>query len=435
MGYALFLLVNAALFIRPGEIFTDTAGWPIYLYLILACLICSSQQVLAQLSPQSLAERPVTVCVLGVWVAAILSHLVAFRTYEAREVGIEFGKVILYYLLLVGLLDSWARLRQFLLCLIGLITIVATIAVLEYHQVIDIPSLQTLEQQQFNEETGEYTIIPRLRGTGIFNDPNDICLILSLGTLLALYFYNDHGFGLLRGMWLLPIGLLGYTLKLTQSRGGMLGLLAGLCALVWVRHGWKKAALLGVGAAVGLVALGGRQANIDLADNQDTGQARIQLWVEGIELMKTSPLFGIGANNYADQVGLVAHNSFVHCYTELGFLGGTLFAGAFYVALTRLRWRGSGAEETGEPEVARFRPYMIGILVAYIVAILSLSRPYASPTYLVLGLGALFLHLSGESIPEVAHPRGSKLAGRVCLASCVLLFTLYFGVKLLMRMG
>ena len=35
-GYALFILVNATLFIRPGEIIPEIKEWPIYLWLIIA---------------------------------------------------------------------------------------------------------------------------------------------------------------------------------------------------------------------------------------------------------------------------------------------------------------------------------------------------------------------------------------------------------------
>jgi hypothetical protein len=38
-----------------------------------------------------------------------------------------------------------------------------------------------------------------------------------------------------------------------------------------------------------------------------------------------------------EQTGIVAHNSFVHSYAELGLFGGTAFLGLLYIPLTRLR--------------------------------------------------------------------------------------------------
>ncbi len=75
LGFILFLLVNAALFVRPAEIVPDLVAWNIYEFLILACLAVSFPAVLGQFTAKSLEERPVTVCVLGLFVAVILSEL------------------------------------------------------------------------------------------------------------------------------------------------------------------------------------------------------------------------------------------------------------------------------------------------------------------------------------------------------------------------
>src|SRR5690349_15113841 len=109
MGYVLFILVNAALFIRPGEVVPDLEQWPIYQYLILACLVVSCREVLGQLSWEALSRQPITFCVVGLWGAVVLSNLTRLNLYEVRESGFAFGKVVAYYLLLVGLVDSPGR--------------------------------------------------------------------------------------------------------------------------------------------------------------------------------------------------------------------------------------------------------------------------------------------------------------------------------------
>src|SRR5205823_3488992 len=92
-------------------------------------------------------------------------------------------------------------------------------------------------------------------------------------------------------------------------------------------------------AAVVLPALfalfAGRQTDLSAAGG--TGQARIQLWSEGLALFREAPFFGVGQGSYAEHVDQVAHNSFVECYAELGFFGGTLFLGAFFCAVCVLR--------------------------------------------------------------------------------------------------
>ena len=65
-----------------------------------------------------------------------------------------------------------------------------------------------------------------------------------------------------------------------------------------------------------------------ISADEGTGQARIQLWSDGLMFFQQSPLFGIGMENYRQFSRHVAHNSFIHCFAELGLLGGTLFLGA-----------------------------------------------------------------------------------------------------------
>ena len=48
LGFFLFLLVNAALFVRPAEVVPALVGWNIYEVLILACLAASAQRLPAR---------------------------------------------------------------------------------------------------------------------------------------------------------------------------------------------------------------------------------------------------------------------------------------------------------------------------------------------------------------------------------------------------
>ena len=43
LAFFLFLLVNATLFIRPGEIVSSMEGWEVYFYCIVICLIVASR--------------------------------------------------------------------------------------------------------------------------------------------------------------------------------------------------------------------------------------------------------------------------------------------------------------------------------------------------------------------------------------------------------
>src|SRR5262245_38701086 len=136
LGFGLFILVNAVLFIRPAEVVPDLEKAPIYEVVILACLAVSLPSVLEQLSPAALSGRPITVCVLGLLAAVMLSHLSHFSPGAAYDAGFAFAKVVVYYLLLVGLVNTPGRLRCFLLWLVGFVVVLTLLALLQYHGVI-----------------------------------------------------------------------------------------------------------------------------------------------------------------------------------------------------------------------------------------------------------------------------------------------------------
>ena len=82
--------------------------------------------------------------------------------------------------------------------------------------------------------------LARLQATGIYGNPNDLSRILVVGILLGLYFLGDRRLGLLRPLWLLPIGLFGLGLHLTHSRGGLMSLLGGLGGLSIIASAEKR---------------------------------------------------------------------------------------------------------------------------------------------------------------------------------------------------
>ena len=432
MGFLLFILLNATLFIRPAEIVSGLEGAPIYQCIILCCLAVAFPRVFELFSREAVVSRPINVCVVCVWVAVVVSHLARLNTFDARETGFEFGKVILYFLLVVALVDTPARLRELLLWLAAFITILAAIAVLHYHGHIEIPSLTILEEREWNSETHEFEITPRLRSTGIFNDPNDLSLILGVGILISLYFAGEKSRGPVRFIWLAPVVLFGYTLVLTKSRGGLLGIGTGLLILSYARYGWRKTAAVAMLAVPLLLAAGGRQTNFNI-DKTDTGQQRVQFWAEGVLLFKQSPLFGIGAAQFVEEVRHVAHNSFVQAYVELGFLGGTVFVGGYYCAvqgLRRLRFIPAGYVD---PELARMRPYLMAMILGYVVGMLSLSVNYVQPTYLPLALASIYIRLNEEETGIQTLRLDGRLVKRLVLVSILCVVTMYISIRLMSR--
>lgn len=284
--------------------------------------------------------------------AVLLSHIANGNGEDAIEQGIEFLKILIYFLLLIAVVTTATRLRQLLLWLGMFSAALTLIAVLRYHAFEASPPvpptppdapvedkgknkkthLAAVTEKTIDPETHELVDIQRMCGTGIFNDPNDLALVLITAIPLCCYWLTDPKRKALRPVWIAMILLFGYALMLTHSRGGLLSLMVGMGVFMYLRFGSAKTLLLGMMVLPLMLAVfAGRQTEISASEG--TGQSRIQLWCDGLMFFQQAPLFGIGMEEYRNVSYHVAHNSYIHCYAELGVVGGTLFVGAFYFAL------------------------------------------------------------------------------------------------------
>jgi hypothetical protein len=432
MDFFLFILVNATLFIRPPEVVPRMQDFQLYLYLIIPCLLLSLPVLLDQLRGDMLAVRPITVCVLGLLAAVFLSQLARLDMDNAATETFMFAKVVAYYLLFVAIVNSPERLRRFLFWLVLFATGSTLLAVLRYHGVIELAT-QTLMLDRRENAWGDEQFFVRLCGTGIFQDPNDFTLLLVMGIPLALYWLTDEEGGPLRLAWLLPLGLFFYALSLTQSRGGMLAVLLGLAVLFRARFGLRRSLLLlGLCLPVFFLALGGRQTELN---SEDTAQERFRLWSDGLDMFKASPVLGVGAGEFKKQVTekLVAHNSFVHAYAELGLMGGTLLVGAFAFGLWMLYLHNRDRTQVLDPRLRRMQPYVLATVAGYAGAMLTLSHVYTVTTYTMLGLVTVYLRLT-MALPPLPVPRLSgRVARGMALASVGFLTMTYVMVRVFVR--
>jgi O-antigen ligase len=431
--YAFFILLNAILFIRPGDLVESLEPFQLYQLAILGCLATTYPLVIEQLSLEAMMRRPLTLCVVGILSAIVLSQLQFGSIYDARTSGFDFAKILLYFLLLQINVNSAERFQTFLTSTVLFTAVASGLALAQYHQVVDIPALAAYEQREIDEETGDIIVFQRLCGAGIFNDPNDVCLLLMITMMICLYRMMEPGAGPRRFIWLAPALLFLVTFLETKSRGGFIALMVGLNVLIVSRLGVRKAIPLWLLAAPAvLVVFGGRMTKIEVEGG--TGQHRIQLWREALGLLREYPLFGVGQGMLPEYTRLVAHNSYVHAFAELGIYGGTLFVGAFYLAISELRKLKSRVDLVPDLELQRLRPYLLGIVAGYGTGILTLSRVYIVPTYMVLGLAAAFIEIARARETDEPSPLvtfDGILARRLALVGVISLISLEFGSRLM----
>jgi len=401
-AFLLFLALNAVAIVRPSEVFQELLGLEIYRYLLLVCVLLSFPTVLEKLNLRLLEQQPITLCVLALLPAVLLSLLSHLYLDDALIQGRNYCLILIYYFLFIALVDSPARVRTFLGWLAACAAVAAVLAILDYHGIRELPKPALRPAKDLAAPAPEEGV--RMVGTGQFEDPNDLCVLLVTAMMLALYGLSDRRGGWLRGLWLLPLTLFAYGFFRTQSRGGLLTLVAGVGVLVRLRYGWGRTILLGcIGLPVLVGMLGSRQTAISVSTN--TGQERIQLWSDGLMMFRGAPLFGVGVERYQDFASHVAHNAYLQAFSEMGLLGGGLFLGAFYLAVWPLfrltapppALPGQATpppREILDPELRDTYPFLAAAVAAYATGMLTLSLTYTLPTFMMLALATVFLSLA-----------------------------------------
>jgi O-antigen ligase len=383
------------------------------------------------LSPLSLRHNPITAFVLLLLPVMMIAPLLRGRVDEAVHSAYEFSKALVFYLLIVAVLDSPLRITRFCKWLLAFIIGLAVLPLLHYHGIADVPALRIVDEFA-RDGTGGMVVLRRLAGAGLFADPNDLSHILNVGIVLCLF-----GMAITRSrlMRIAGVGVLlvfAYVIFLTQSRGGFIALLATVLSLFCMLYGWRRTVLLGLLAMPLMFAVfAGRQTEISTGSG--TGQARIQLWSDALVVFRDSPVFGIGRDNFARSNMLVVHNSFLHSYVELGMVGGTLFLGAYWLALGGLHRLGRDRVHIADDHMRQLRPFLVAALIAYAAGMMFLSRSYVVPTYLMLGLAAAYLRVVPTSPPLPPIRMSVSLLGRAALIGVLFVVAIHAFVRLTLR--
>lgn len=393
LAFVLFQAVTATLFLRPAEFIEWLADLPIYEGLILSSLALAATSMEPHFHWRAMLRQPITLCAAGMLVAIVLSHLSHFYLGGVRDSATEFGKTLIYYGLAVTVVNSPSRLRLFLGNVAFCCGLMVTLCLLDYWSVLDFENIVHLQDLDGHDDEGNPLWFQRMRGTGIFQDPNDLAMVIVAGGCLCLYFLTDKSLGAWRFFWGLPILVFAAAILETKSRGGLLAGGAAVMTIASLRYGTKVATCIAVLGLCALPVVAGRGANIEVGDGS-TSHERMLMWREGFDAIKSPDLFfGIGQGMYSDLAGLVAHNSFVHAYVELGVIGGSVFFGCFFFIALQIYRIGRLEEPCWHAELMRMRPYVAGVVAGWCMSMFSLSRCYVVPTFMVLGMSAAYLNL------------------------------------------
>ena len=392
MLYISAILYLACIYIRPAEIFIGWRNVAVLDLLTLVSIFLGAWQWLVE--PRRFWNVPQDKCMLGLWASAVISNLVWGWFGGALLALTRLSGVVFCYFLLRLAITTPGRLRGMVATVICLTLFQAINGVAQYHTGVGVGNV-TVFASTFNtvegaEAVDDAVLIPRIRGTGIFNDPNDLALTLVICVPFVLGLVGSRSSSLVGrfvGIAVLVPMLL--AIYYTNSRGGVIALGGVIVSQAFRSRG--KAVGLAV-ATLGLVALiaagPSRIARID--SSEASAQGRIQAWSAGLQMFKAQPVFGVGFGRYTDFHDRVAHNSFVHTLAELGFVGAFCLVGAFYwffQSISSVHFDNRDITLSSK----RLRGEFVVSGVALIAAASFLSRQYNLVPYILLSLGASYV--------------------------------------------
>jgi hypothetical protein len=449
VGLITVILYTAVIVARPAEVIPGWVGFPFaQIASAIALLVVIGTHLV---KPRKIVELPHDHFVLLYWAAVAVSELATGWMGGALQDAITFGKLVFFYFLVRYFVRTTKDVNRFA---VAFVVIHAIMAVNVIHTTLanspDAPTAESpsgppgpdgavahaldeapppppgatgdaAQPPELDEEGLQKAVAasfvpdtygPRLRGSGVFGDPND--LALSLLTVIPILLTEIAGrrTGVLRrALGVALVAPLLFAMYLTRSRGGALALLAAGSTWCVRRFGPRVGAVVTVlAAAVAVAALPERVSDFDTTD--ESSQGRIGFWHQGIQMLKMHPFTGVGFGHFADieETHHVAHNSFVNTFAELGLFGAFAWVGMVYWCVkTLLRPRKGAPDPVAEadPAFAARRDDFFASAVGLLVGTSFLSRQYSYVVYGVFALAACWQRARMELLDEPA-PRTTE---------------------------
>ena len=390
-------------------------GWPVLDY-VAAAAILSTLATLPQ-SKWNLKKAPQNWLMIGFFFACLMSHMrhayldATISTFES------FGKIVMMYFLISMNVDSVKRMKSLIRVLIIGCVFLAIHGILQWHRGYGFG----LQPPMYIGYYNEYRVV----AFGPFNDPNDLALMLvTILPFILMGIHSPNANALARLRNLLLVGGIMYCVFRTNSRGGWLSMGAMLTGyfVVTTRHK-KIGAVMGLCAVLLLFAFApSRMGETDASESSARG--RLIAWTSGNTMLKQWPVFGAGKGRYTEfsSNGKVAHNSYVHCYGELG-----LFGYFFWIALLMASLKDAyyfsrvATDDPDRMELGRIAKVLTASLLGFMVGAFFLSRTYTVPLYVLL---ATFAALRGISDAEYGPVPGSFVKKDLKLALAVELLSI-----------
>ena len=394
MTFILTCTFTLLYFIRPFEVISDLRGMPILFVVGIIAGLSFLTEILS--GKVKLFRNGTDQMMLGFYVAIGLSHLSHAYIGGAVESMQDFFPIFIGYFLIAHIINSEKKLKIFFSVLIISAVFLTCEGVLEAKNGISYFGVQPYQQGVGNNDDGTQIIVTRIKWVGPFSDPNDLAMVFVVVVPILL----DY---LLRRVIVIPLCLLCvvlYGLYLTNSRGGIISLLAAVFTYIILRYRSVKGLAVGLCLGCLLVLLSpSRMGN--MSASEESAYGRLEAWYSGYQMFKNAPLMGVGRGMFTEYNNLTAHNSFVLVFSELGILGAFFFVGIFYFPiLYGYQIVFKNTEQMTDQTLSGSYYAILGGLVGVMVSMFFLSRSYVLLPYMLVAVSMSILAMVTNSYSE-----------------------------------
>ncbi|MCJ7805113.1 O-antigen ligase family protein [Patescibacteria group bacterium] len=288
----------------------------------------------------SKTDKPRTIAFRAFFVSLLYSFafsIVFFKVSRLLPGTLYFLRLVAYYFLFILAWNLSKNKKGFKeLVLKALLLEAVVVGIFGWYQYFRYPDLTSLKFLGWDDH------LYRLVST--FLDPGFTGIILALGFLIALVkFFQEK-----KKIFLIALAFLLITTAFTYARAAYLALLAGSVVVLFLKKKIKIFALILAGLVLIAVSLPRPSSEGVKLERVSSIYPRLKNYSESFEIIKKSPLFGVGYNNlceakikYLGQVGQDSHSctgldsSVLMIWATTGIFGLIIFSYLIFVVWTR----------------------------------------------------------------------------------------------------
>ena len=325
IGILIFIILTYA---RPQDYIPGLIGKPIVLILLGATIVFWLVHIIAS-QKREFVKAPQNLLITAFLMIVAISTSKVWLT-QAKDSFIEFFKIILIYLLIVNMTDTHKKFSILLWVMFAGTIYIALLGIFQHYGIA--PGIAGITPEINNG---------RIEGFGIFDNSN----YLSYGTAFILpfalysFYYSRNLPTKLMSLAVVPTILLP-CIYYTGSRGGTL-CSAFTIAYVIFQDRKTKITILGIIISLAiffiLINMVTYLGNVEDYQDDDSAMGRVNAWNAGFDMLKSSPLLGVGYHQFREHWKRDPHSSYVQIGSETGLVGLYIWLGMLYYSYKGVR--------------------------------------------------------------------------------------------------